>query len=95
MFSPEQHGYSYQTYDIGKVRSWALGLGDSFQRDDVREFSQRLIEELCGPAAPKMTSRTFWQLARWCKTGSAYVAGMDFAQKISNAVFGRIIQRRS
>jgi hypothetical protein len=63
MFSPESYGYQYRTYDRRKVRALCIALGDSFQRDDVREFSQRLIHELCDSATPVMTSRTFWQLA--------------------------------
>ena len=94
MFSPESYGYQYQPYDRKKVRSLCIALGDSFQRDDIREFSQRLMCELCDSTYPALTSRTFWQLARWCKTGSAYEEGMDHAQKISIAVFGRIIERR-
>lgn len=94
MFLPESYGYEYQSYDYSKVRSWCIALGNSLQRDDVREFSQRLMRELCDTTSPAMTSRTFWQLARWCKTGSAYEEGMDHAQRISMAVFGRIIQRR-
>jgi hypothetical protein len=94
MFSPESYGYQYQTYDRSKVRSLCIALGDSFQRDEVREFAQRLMRELCDSTSPAMTSRSFWQLARWCKTGSAYEEGMGHAQKISIAVFGRIIERR-
>jgi len=94
MFSPESYGYRYQTYDRKKVRSLCIAFGDSFQRDDVREFSQRLMRELCDEGSPAMTDRTFRQLAKWCKTGGAYEAGMEYAQKISTAVFGRIIERR-
>lgn len=94
MFSPDRYGYTYQKYDRSNVRSWAMSLGDSFQRDDVGEFSRRLIRELCEADTPQMTSPTFWQLARWCKTGGAYENGMEYAQRISNAVFGRIIKRR-
>jgi hypothetical protein len=94
MFSPESLGYQYQTYERSKVRSLCIALGDSFQRDAIREFSQRLMHELCDSNSPTMTPRTFRQLARWCKTGSAYEEGMDYAQKISIAVFGRIIERR-
>ena len=93
MFSPESLGYQYQTYERSKVRSLCIALGDSFQRDAVREFAQRLMRELCDSNSPMMTSRTFRQLARWCKTGSAYEEGMGHAQKISTAVFGRIIER--
>lgn len=94
MFSPEVYGYEYQNYDRSKVRSLCIALGDSFQRDAVREFSQRLIRDLCDSTSPAMTSRTFWQLAKWCKTGSAYEQGMEYAQRISMEVFGRILQRR-
>jgi hypothetical protein len=88
------NGYKYQTYDRSTVRSLSIALGDAFHRDDVREFSKRLIHELCNEGSPAMTDRTFWQLAKWCKTGGAYEAGMEHAQKISMAVFGRIIERR-
>ena len=94
MFSPEFLGYQYQTYDRSRVRALCIALGDSLQKDAVREFSQRLMRELCGSTSPNMSSRTFWQLARWCKTGGAYEEGMDHAQRISIAVFGRIIERR-
>lgn len=94
MFLPERYGYVYEHYDRDKIRSLAIALGDSFQRDDVREFSRRLIRELCEPQDPQMTYRTFWQLARWCKTGDAYQAGMEYAQKISSLVFGGVIRRR-
>jgi len=88
------NGYKYQTYDRRKVRSLCIALGEAFHRDDVREFSERLIRELCDEGSPDMKSRTFRQLARWCKTAGAYEAGMEYAQKISMAVFGRIIERR-
>lgn len=88
------NGYQYQNYDHSAVRSLCIALADAFHRDDVREFSQRLIHELCDEGSPAMTDRTFWQLAKWCKTGGAYEAGMEYAQKISTAVFGRIIERR-
>lgn len=94
MFSPEMYGYTYQNYDRAAVRSWANALGECFRRDDVWEFTQRLIHELCDSPEPQMTSRTFWQLARWCQTGGAYEQGMEYAQKISIVVFGHIIQRR-
>jgi hypothetical protein len=61
---------------------------------DARELSKRLIRELCDEGSPAMTDRTFKQLARWCKTARAYEAGMDHAQRISTAVFRRIIERR-
>ena len=88
------NGYKYQTYDRSTVRSLCIALGEAFHRDDVREFSQRLIHELSDEGSPAMTDRTFWQLAKWCKTAGAYEAGMEHAQKISLAVFGRIIERR-
>jgi negative regulator of replication initiation len=88
------HRYKYQFYDRDNVRSLCIALGEAFHRDDVREFSKRLAHELCDEASPAMTDRTFWQLAKWCKTGGAYQAGMEYAQKISTAVFGRVIERR-
>jgi hypothetical protein len=57
-----------------------------------RRFAQRLIHEWCNEGSPAMTDRTFWQLAKWCKTGGAYAVGMEHAQNISMAVFGRIIE---
>jgi hypothetical protein len=90
----EINGYKYQTYDRNTVRSLCIALGDAFHRSDVREFSKRLIRELCDDGSPAMTDRTFKQLARWCKTAGAYEAGMEHAQRISTAVFGRIIERR-
>jgi len=94
VFAPEIYGYQYQSYDREKVRSWAIALGECFHRDDVLDFTRRLIQELCDSRQPQMHERDFWQLARWCQTGGAYERGMDYAQKISTAVFGRIIQRR-
>lgn len=94
MSSPESDEYQFQTYDPSRVRALCIAFGDSFQRDDVREFSRRLIHELCDSGSPAMTSKTFKQLAKWCKTGGAYSEGMEHAQNISLAVFGRIIQRR-
>jgi len=88
------NGYEYQPYDRNAVRSLCIALGDAFHRDDVREFSKRLIHELCDEGSPAMTDRTFKQLARWCKTGGAFEAGMEHAQKISTTVFGTIIKRR-
>jgi hypothetical protein len=88
------NGYKYQTYDRSTVRSLCIALGDAFHSDGIREFSKRLIHELCDEGSPAMTDQTFWQLAKWCKTGGAYQAGMEYAQKISMAVFGRIIERR-
>ena len=56
------------------VRSLCIALGDAFHRSDVREFSKRLIRELCDEGSPAMTDWTFKQRASWCKTAGAYEA---------------------
>jgi hypothetical protein len=93
MFDPDVYGYPFQAFDPNRVRALARSLADSNTRPEVREFSERLVREVCTHCPPTLTERTFAQLARWCKTAGSYERGMGFAQQISLELFGRILQR--
>jgi len=94
MFTSHISGCEFENYNRENIRSWAIALGNCLHRSDVWEFTRRLIGEPPDSPQPQITEWTFWQLACWCQTDGAYGQGMEYAQKISMAVFGQIIQRR-
>jgi hypothetical protein len=40
-----------------------------------------------------MTRDTYRQLARWCKTSGIYADGMEVARRISDLLFGTVLDR--
>jgi hypothetical protein len=71
---------------------------DAFRRDAKREqdvsLANHLDKELLRREPPRIERKTLNQLARWCKTdGGVYSDGMDVARRISQLLFGCIIDR--
>jgi endonuclease NucS-like protein len=60
-----------------------------------RSLAVRLRQEILDPENPALNRSTILQLARWCKTENPlYWGGMAVAQKISNALFGTVLDRK-
>jgi hypothetical protein len=66
----------------------------SVKRDIDRSLSQKLRQELLGSNAPYLKRSTLLQLSKWCNTNSPlYWDGMEVARKISQLLFGRVVDR--
>lgn len=60
-----------------------------------KSLAVRLRQEILEPEVPALNRATILQLARWCNTENPlYWDGMAVAQKISNALFGLVLDRR-
>ena len=89
-------GYSLLP-SINKER--LANLIDAFEAAVRRRIDKslaiRLREEVLRPEIPFLSRSTVLQLARWCKTNNPlYWDGMAVAKKISEALFGVILDRR-
>jgi len=64
------------------------------RRQIDRSITDKLRHELLDTTPPAISPGTMGQLAKWCKTNNPlYWEGMDIAQKISQLLFGTILDR--
>ncbi len=64
------------------------------KREIDRSLSQKLRQELLGSEPPSLKYPTLLQLARWCNTKNpVYWDGMEVARKISQLLFGCVVDR--
>lgn len=64
------------------------------KRDIDKSLAIKLRTEILAADKPGMKHETMLQLARWCKTDGIYSDGMMIAQKISEILFGSILDRQ-
>lgn len=65
------------------------------RRQQDRSLAQRLRRELLESSLPYVSPATMKQLAKWCNTNNPlYWDGMDVARKISQLLFGCVLDRR-
>src|SRR3712207_3467068 len=96
MFDPSEYGYVLnQSFDKSRLRKLLLQFEDSVKRESDKKLAFDLRTQLLDKSPPAIEKTTFKQLARWCKTDGIYSDGMDIAQRISERLFGRVIDRRS
>jgi hypothetical protein len=81
-------------FDKQHLKLLLADFESSVKREIDRSLSQKLRQELLGSNPPSMNYPTLLQLAKWCNTNSPlYWDGMDVARKISQLLFGRIVDR--
>lgn len=94
MFDPAAFGYPLQ---LGFNRQTLDRLLNHFEgevkRDGDRKLATELRAQLLNSNPLALTKATFERLARWCKTDGIYCDGMAVAQRISELLFGRVIDR--
>jgi hypothetical protein len=60
-----------------------------------KSLAIRLRHEILEPTVPSISRSTMLQLAKWCNTENPlYRDGMAVAQKISEVLFGVVLDRR-
>ena len=65
------------------------------KRSVDKSLATRLRHEILEPSVPAISRATMLQLAKWCKTENPlYWDGMAVAQRISQMLFGLILDRR-
>lgn len=60
-------------------------------REQDKSLTRKLRKELLESDTPRLRKATVRQLAAWCTTGGIYSEGMIVARKISQALFGVVI----
>jgi hypothetical protein len=94
MFDPATYGYPLEkAFDKSKLQRLLRRFEDSVKRDIDRKLATELRVQVLEPPSPTLTKTTFERLARWCKTDGIYGDGMDIAQRISELLFGRVLNR--
>ena|SRR5436309_7732845 len=94
MFDPATCGYPLETaFDKSRLDGLLRQFEDSVKRDIDRKLANELRVQLLVPSAPTLRKTTFERLARWCKTDGIYGDGMDIARRISELLFGRVLNR--
>lgn len=94
MFDPGAYGYPLNlNFDRRRLERLLNHFESEVKRETDRKLAIDLRRQLLGAGPPMLTRGTFLQLARWCKTDGIYGDGMQVAQRISELLFGRIIDR--
>lgn len=96
MFDPAVLGYPLNpTFDRRKLDRLLLFFESEVKQETHRKLALELRDQLLNSSPPTITEHTFKRLAKWCKTDGIYGDGMQAAQRMSELLFGRIIDRRS
>jgi hypothetical protein len=92
---PESSPYELNTgFDRHELESLLANFESAVKRRIDASLSQKLRRELLSNNAPYISRPTLLQLAKWCNTNNpVYWDGMDVARKISQLLFGRILDR--
>ena len=82
------------TFDREDLERFLKTFESAVRREQDRSLSQRLRHELLENNPPYISPGAMKQLAKWCNTNSAiYWDGMDIARKISQLLFGCVLDR--
>ena len=96
MFDPASCGYPMKSaFDRRTLDRLLNHFEGEVKRESDRKLAIELRAQLLTANPPALTRATFYQLARWCKTDGIYGDGMQVAQRISELLFGRVIDRSS
>jgi hypothetical protein len=102
MFDPATLGYPMRTnFDRERLRALLERFkvvvsrrGEGRRKADDRRLAFELEEQVLDRQPPALEERTFLRLAKWGHTnGSLYASGMQVAQKISQLLFGTVLDR--
>jgi hypothetical protein len=81
-------------FDKPRLEKLIAEFESSAKRNIDRSLALKLRNELLESDTPYVSRPTVLQLARWCKTNSSlYWDGMDVARRISELLFGRVVDR--
>jgi hypothetical protein len=81
-------------FDRKELERLLVSFELSVRRQQDRKLAQKLRQELLNSDPPYISAGTRGQLAKWCNTNSPlYWDGQDVARKISQLLFGRILDR--
>jgi len=81
-------------FDRGELARLLPALRSAVKREQDRRLANDLDDELLKREPPRLKRKTLDRLARWCKTGGIYSDGEDVARRISQLLFGCIIDRK-
>ncbi len=94
MFDPSAYGYALKSnFDKRTLGRLLNHFEGEVKRETDRKLAQELRKQVLESDPPALTKATFERLARWCKTDGIYGDAMQVAQRISELLFGRIIDR--
>jgi len=94
MFDSAIYGYPMRIdFDRGQLDRLLNSFEDAVKREGDNKLAIELRAQLLQSNPPILTIEPFKRLARWCKTAGIYGDGMMVAQRISELLFGRIIDR--
>lgn len=96
----ERAGRSYAAYQLdpsfnrNNLAQLIAEFSSVVRRHIDKSLAENLKRELLDRNPPRISRGTIQQLARWCNTNSpVYWDGMEVAKKISNVLFGCVIDR--
>lgn len=96
MFDPAVFGYPLRSdFDKRTLERLLNQFEGEVKREGDKKLALELRAQLLSPQIPELSKATFERLARWCKTDGIYGDGMQVAQRISELLFGRIVNRAS
>ena len=83
-----------ENFDKGQLDQLLRSFDSAVRRQIDRSISQKLRQELLDTNPASISRATMGQLAKWCKTGGpVYSDGVEVARKISQLLFGCILDR--
>jgi len=95
MFDSAWYGYPLRAdFDRAKLERLLKEFEDAVKREGDKKLAMELRVQFLQLNPAMLTRETFKRLARWCKTDGIYGDGMMIAQRISELLFGRIVDRR-
>lgn len=88
--------YTFNTdFDKSRLRSLIIDFESSVKRQQDLRLARKLRRELLDVDPPQFEHKTALQLAKWCNTDNPlYWGGMEVARKISQLLFGCVLDRR-
>jgi hypothetical protein len=96
MFDPSLCGYPLSpSFDRRTLDRLLNHFEGEVKRQGDKKLAIDLRTQVLNANPPAMTRATFYRLAKWCKTDGIYGDGMQVAQRISELLFGRVIDRTS
>jgi hypothetical protein len=82
------------TFDRSQLDQLLRTFNSAVRRQIDRSVSDKLRRELLDSSPPFISAATMGQLAKWCKTENPlYWDGMEVARKISQLLFGCVLDR--
>jgi hypothetical protein len=85
-----------KSFNKQQLESLIVDFEAAAKREIDRSLSQKLRQELLESESPSLKYPTLLQLAKWCNTKNpVYWDGMDVARKMSQLLFGCVVDRHT